>query len=57
MLSNPRFLEWSEQFQARLENQARQLSNTDDPEEAMKMLVASFDRTQIYREVVDAVQQ
>jgi len=57
MLSNPRFMEWSDQFQERLESQARELSPSDNPEERMKMLVASFDRTQIYREVVDAVQE
>jgi hypothetical protein len=54
LLSNDGFMQWTQAFQERIEAQAREASTADDPAERLRMLLVTFDRPALYREVAQA---
>lgn len=57
LLSNPKFMEWAKKFQARIEKQAIEISNVDDPDEALRQMTVLFDRNELYNELIEGIQK
>ena len=58
LLSNPRFMDWANRFQENLDEQVREIRrDVEDEAEAIKLLTARLDRTVLYRELMQAVQE
>lgn len=57
LLSNEGFMDWSRQFQSRIENRIREASESERSDEAFKTFMATLDREEIYREIIDAAQR
>jgi hypothetical protein len=56
LLSNPRFVEWAEEYQTQLEQQASEaFGDIEDAEERMKAFLVTLDRGAVYSHVSDAV--
>lgn len=54
LLSNDGFMSWAETFQSQMEEEARAAAEELDPGEQLKRLLVTFDRSRMYREVVQA---
>lgn len=54
LLSNDKFLSWSRQFQARIEREIVQAQGDDSSVEAARTFIATIDRSNLYREIIDA---
>jgi hypothetical protein len=55
LLSNARFMEWSEEFQNRVLEEAQEIVNLADPVETAALLSALVDKNRLYREIADAM--
>lgn len=54
LLSNPKFIEWSKDFEERMASQVKQ---EGDNIEALNRVVRNLDRSQLYNEIASAAQQ
>jgi hypothetical protein len=55
LLSNQEFMEWSQSYQEKIQEQLRQIAEEHDSEEAFKLLVERIDRSELYREITEAI--
>ncbi len=57
LLSNTKFMEWSRQFQEKMEAQLQEIAQSEDPIEAMKLLLVRLNRAKLYQEIAEAALQ
>lgn len=56
LLSNERFMAWSGEYQAGIEDRIQEIVKTvDSPAEAMRILATTIDRQKIYQEITEAI--
>ncbi len=56
LLSNARFMRWTEEFKGRLDDQASEiLQEAADPIERAALMATTLDKTRIYQEIADAM--
>jgi pyruvate-formate lyase-activating enzyme len=54
LLDNPEFVAWGRQLQERMGGQVEEITESGDPTEALRRLVAALDRGRLYREIDQA---
>jgi hypothetical protein len=55
MLSNAKFMKWANEYQQKLYDEALETTKIKDPDEAMKIMTALFDKRKIYADLVQGL--